>query len=393
MTDYCSMSEFIAGLVAILLANATLAAMPDAANQRSPQHPPGVVESRATVFEDTHTDPYDRSNYFGFNHAPSVTVLGGNRVMAVWFSGPFEGSVDQVIMGATSDDGGTSWRKARVINDRPRVSDFDPAFINGGNRSDLFFSNGRWAELPSPGPNHGSRPQVGVDSFHILMRSTNGLGESWSEPQEIGAGPGWNCRSNGIRLSDGTLLLPTHHLKAPYTASVLLSRDEGKTWKRGPEIIGPGGVGAAEPSVAQLPDNTLVMVLRTTDGNLWLVRSHDLGHSWSTPERQELPATSSSANLWCTSEGKLVLTHNPTKPPLRTELTMRLSSNGGRSWSEPIQIAEVEPTADADTWSNQVCYPSVCELSDGTLVVVWARIVLGTVKQSGAVCSARVRLN
>jgi hypothetical protein len=150
MTDYCSMPEFIAGLVAIFLANATLAAMPDATNQRSPQHPPGVVESRATVFEDTHTDPYDRSNYFGFNHAPSVTVLGGNRVMAAWFSGPFEGSVDQVIMGATSDDGGTSWRKARVINDRPRVSDFDPAFINGGNRSYLFFSNGRWASCRHP---------------------------------------------------------------------------------------------------------------------------------------------------------------------------------------------------------------------------------------------------
>jgi sialidase-1 len=377
-----------------LLAQLALAEQGTNDGQSPADASPGVVESRNVVFEDSHTDPYDRTNLYGFNHAASVTLLGGERVMAVWFSGPFEGSVHQLILGAVSEDGGKSWGKSRVVYDAPRVSDFDPGFLNAGNRTLLFFSNGRWTDLPSPGPRKGGRPQVGVDSFHMLLMTSDDLGVTWSEPREIGADPGWNCRSNGIRLKNGTLLIPTHHLKYPHISSVLLSFDDGQTWTRGPEIVTPGNVGSAEPSVAELPDGELLMALRTTDGNLWLVRSNDRGRTWNAPEKQNLPAATSSANLICTSSGKLVLTHNPTKPPLRTELTMRVSENGGRSWSAPLAVAEVAPkTGSESVWSRQVCYPSVCELSDGTLLIVWARIEMGAENQSGAIDSARVRLN
>ena len=356
-----------------------------------------VVESQSIIFEDSHTDPYDRANYFGFNHAPSVTVLGGERVMSAWFSGPFEGSVDQVILASVSEDGGKSWGKARIIQDEPRVSDFDPGFINAGDRTLSFFSNGRWADLPSPGPKRGDRPHVGVDSFHVLVMSSEDQGTTWSKPRDIGAGLGWNCRSNGIKLSNGTLLIPTHHLKFPHISSVLLSADEGRTWSRGPNIETPESVGAAEPSVAELPGGKLIMVLRTTDGNLWFASSSDHGQTWQPPERQPMVAATSSASLLCTSSGKLVLTHNPTKPPLRDELTLRVSTDAAKTWSEPVMIAIVKPKSTTGksptTWSQQVCYPSVCELPDKTLLVVWARISLEDINQSGVICSARVRLN
>ena len=352
------------------------------------------VQSSAVVFEDSHSDPYDRTNRYGFNHAASVTVLGGDRVMAAWFSGPFEGSVDQLILGATSEDGGRTWDKAEVVNDAPHVSDFDPAFIQVGERTLLFFSTGRWERLPSMGPSHGGRPQFGVDSFQILMRTSGDQGHTWSDAREVDAGPGWDCRSNGIKLRNGTLLLPTHYLQAPHIASVLLSTDEGATWKRGPDIVTADKIGAAEPSVAELPSGNLVMVLRTTDGNLWLTRSDDHGATWQSPEKQDLPAATSSANLLCTTSGTLLLTHNPTPPPLRTELTMRASHDEGKSWSAPLTIATAEPgAANEDVWSRQVCYPSVCELGDGTLLVVWARILLSPDKQTGAICSARVHWN
>ena len=99
--------------------------------------------------------------------------------MAVWFSGPFEGSVHQVILGAVSEDGGETWGQSRVINDAPRVSDFDPGFINAGDRTLLFFSNGRWTDLPSPGPQKQGRPQVGVDSFHMLLMTSDDQGKTW----------------------------------------------------------------------------------------------------------------------------------------------------------------------------------------------------------------------
>ena len=65
-----------------------------------------TVVSRTTVHEHPHADPYDRANLYGFNHAPSVTTLTDGRLLAAWFSGPFEASVDQVILGAYSSDGG-----------------------------------------------------------------------------------------------------------------------------------------------------------------------------------------------------------------------------------------------------------------------------------------------
>ena len=73
---------------------------------------------------------------------------------------------------------------------------------------------------------------------------------------------------------------------------------------------------------------------------------------------------------------------------------MRVSEDGGATWSLPLTVAKVAPPADSESvWSRQVCYPSVCELSDGTLLVVWARIESGVEHQSGAIDSARVRLN
>ena len=353
----------------------------------------GTVESRAIVFEDQNTDPYDRTNLYGFNHAPSATFLGNHRVMSVWFSGPFEGSVHQVVLGAISEDDGKTWGPATVVNDTPRVSDFDPGFIDAGDRTLLFFSNGRWEKRPSLGPSKGGKKQTGVESFHMLLRTSDDQGRTWSEPREVGASPGWNCRSNGIKLSNGTLLIPTHHLKFPHTSSVLLSSDDGNTWTRGPDINTPDKVGAGEPSVAELDNGTLVMVLRTLDGNLWLTRSFDHGHTWAEPERQGLPAATSSANLYYTSDGKLVLTHNPTPPGLRTKLTLRVSKDAGRTWSDPMVLAEVEPTTeDEATWSRQVCYPSVCELPDGVLLVLWADIEISADSQSGVIQSARVHL-
>lgn len=106
------------------------------------------VLSRSTVYEHPSGDPYDRANRFGFNHAPSVTLLADGRLLAAWFSGPFEASVDQVILGAYSSDQGKTWTPAEVRQDFPHTSDFDPAFVSNGSRTWLFFSRGRWNRYP-----------------------------------------------------------------------------------------------------------------------------------------------------------------------------------------------------------------------------------------------------
>ena len=92
-------------------------------------------------------------------------------------------------------------------------------------------------------------------------------------------------------------------------------------------------------------------------------------------------------------DGRIVLTHDACKPPQRTPLTLRLSSDDTASWGEPLTLAEVAIPGKGDAiWGRQVTYPSVVELADGILVVVWSEIVLGNRVQSGDIRSARVRV-
>jgi len=88
----------------------------------------------------------------------------------------------------------------------------------------------------------------------------------------------------------------------------------------------------------------------------------------------------------------LVLTHNPSTPPLRTPLTLRLSSGDGNSWGKPVTLAEVALPITGRT--HQVAYPSLAELPGKMLVVVWTEIVsLDEDHAYGDIHSARVQVD
>jgi len=348
--------------------------------------------SQSVVFEYPNADPYDRQNLYGFNHAPSVVPLPDGRLLAAWFSGPFEASVHQVILGAYSADNGVSWGKARVLHDAPRRSDFDPAFVVDEKRTWMFFTAGRWNRYPFVGLRDVESVEVGVASFKLFGRWTDDAGGSWSETVRIGREVSWGSRSNGIKLSTGELLLPVYQF-TNLAAGVVRSDDGGKTWRRFGEILPPGKVGAAEPSVTQLPSGNLLMVVRSRDGVLWTTTSEDRGTTWSEPVDSGLVAAASSHSIVSTRDGRVLLTHNPCKPPHRTPLTIRVSHDAGTTWGEPLVLATVKPPVKGEAaWSRSVCYPSVTELSDRTILVVWTRIEMEATRQSGVIHAARVRL-
>jgi hypothetical protein len=69
---------------------------------------PGPIEivDRSTIFQHTASNRDDPANVSGFNHAPNVALLPDGRLMAVWYSGPFEGAPEQRIMQIEATENG-----------------------------------------------------------------------------------------------------------------------------------------------------------------------------------------------------------------------------------------------------------------------------------------------
>jgi predicted neuraminidase len=348
------------------------------------QGPLPQIVSRAVIFKHPSSDPYARDNYRGFNHAPSVVALPDGRLLTAWFSAPFEASVDQLILGSYSSDGGKTWGKPVVLEDFPHESDFDPAFIADGKKTLFFFSVGRENRYP---PVHDEKDNVGVRSFRTYVRSSNDSGHTWSAPRVVGIR--MYCRSNGVRLSNGDLLLPMYEI--PSRASVLRSTDDGMTWRQSETITTQEGAG--EPSLAELKAGVVMMVLRTADGFLWTVRSNDSGKTWSTPMKTSIAAATTSHNIFRLSDGRLLLTLNESAPNIRTPLVVHISSDDGLTWSAPLSLAAIPiPKAGDDVWAREVSYPSVAQLKDGTVVAVWTKLSFSNTEQYGDIEAARLRI-
>jgi len=343
------------------------------------------IVQRSTVYKHPSSDPYDPANHYGFNHAPSVVRLADGRLLTAWFSGPYEASVNQVILGSYSSDQGDTWSSATVFQDFPHESDFDPAFIADGKRTWFFFSSGRWIRWPFL---KDQEHKVGLPSFSLYSRYSDDGGNTWSRPESVEKQ--LFCRSNGIRLSSGELLLPVYRtVNNEDRSAVLRSTDRGKTWSVSGDIHTPAD--ADEPSIAELKSGDVLMILRTHDGFLWRTVSQDKGKTWAAPQKTSMVAPSSSHNIFRLQDGRLLLANNES-PERRTPLTLRASGDNGANWSGPLTLAEAAISTDGAVWDSQVSYPSVAELGDGSVLVVWSEIVLGDAEQYGNIQAARVKL-
>lgn len=312
-----------------------------------PADSPISITDRAVVFQHTGTDPEDPTNPSGYNFGPSLAALPDGRVMAAWFSSPSEGAVSQRLMRAFSSDGGRTWGAPTILQDFAGAADFDPALFVAGKDTFLFFS--------------AIHPKL-----DIYFRRSGDSAKTWTEPVKLDQRD-HTTRSNGIRLSTGELLVPLH-LRGTKNGGVLKSRDGGATWTRHGTVANPEGQGG-EPTIAETKSGAIHMMLRTKDGQLWRSISRDRGETWSAAETTGLASTSCASHLLCARDGTLVLTCNPGPVPHRFPLQIRTSRDEGATWSEPTLLADRPEKVGG--WS--ICYPTLTELADGTLVAIWAQ--------------------
>lgn len=360
-------------------------------HQVAAQEKPARIEV-ATVFAYPNSDPYDRANLFGFNHAPNVTILPDGNLMAAWFSGSHEGSIHQLILGSISRDGGKTWSEARALVDIPRKSDFDPAFLVDGATTWIFFVAGRWNRYPFVGLRDAERKEVGIDSFRLYSIHSEDNGATWSAPEMV-IDRRLFSRANGITLRSGQMLVPVYDDSGggKWVGGVLRSSDKGQTWQLGGLVGAAEGKAGGEPTIAELDDGDVLIAMRSRDGRVWFAQSPDAGDTWKAPYASGFEAAASSHALYRTKSGRILLAYDACKPPLRSPLVLRSLNQKTMQWGEPIEVADIVPP-EAPFWSTQVAYPSIAELPDGTIVVVWSEVKTAPEEQCGKILSAQIRL-
>lgn len=242
---------------------------------------------------------------------------------------------------AESADGGRSWTREGLVVDRDEgdLNVMCPSLCLLGDELLLLYV-----------VNH----ERAVSST-LLCRSRDG-GETFSEPRAVFDRISEHrfCGYDGLLAFPDGMLLAAFQTSASvwdsrehYTVGTVGSNDGGRSWQEGAYRVDLPMRGAMEPSIASLPDGTLVMSLRTQLGAVFVCRSADRGMTWSLPQTTGLRSPESCTCLRNPpGSERLVLFYNDAcyEPGhhhygMRTPLSVAASDDGGKGWRKLFDVA------------------------------------------------------
>lgn len=270
------------------------------------------------------------------------------------------GDIDVVLR--RSFDHGKTWSSVQLVADAGEDTVGNPTPVVERKTGTIFL-------LLTRNPGRTTEQQIlqGAGGARtVWITRSNDDGATWSALREItsqikrsdwtwyATGPG-----NGIQLRTGRLVVPCdHNVRAGERYShVIYSDDRGESWKIG----GTAGEKTNESAVAELKTGELLLNMRSYHGRnrRAVQRSSDGGLSWSELHLDETliepvceAAMVSAIPAGRKSNGRLLFS-NPAATT-RTHMTVRLSEDGGRSW-----------TASKEVYAGPSAYSSLAVLRDG----------------------------
>lgn len=260
-----------------------------------------------------------------------------------------------------STDGGKTWEKMRLPL---AFGEYDglPAAQNGvGDPSILVDTKPNTVWIVAAWT-HGMGNQrawwsshPGMDLNHtaqLVMAKSTDDGKTWSAPINVTEQvklPEWyfllQGPGRGITTSDGTLVFPIQFIdktRIP-NAGIMYSKDRGETWK----IHNYARTNTTEAQVAEVEPGVLMLNMRDNRGGSRAVyTTTDFGQTWKEHEssRTALIEPVCMASLISVKAkdnvlGKdLLIFSNPNSTSARKDMTIKISMDGGKTWSADHQL-------------------------------------------------------
>ncbi len=272
--------------------------------------------------------------------------------------GDLPGDIDVGM--SRSTDGGRTWEPMRVIMDMGDDPEWqydgigDPSILVDKTTGTIWVAatwshgNRSW---------HGSGPGLKPEETgQLMLVRSDDDGVTWSQPINITKQvkrPEWSFLlqgpGKGITMRDGTIVFPAQYQDPPEKrrlphSTIIYSKDHGKTWR-----IGTGAFDdTTEAQVVETKPGVLMLNCRYNGGAVRVVMTtRDMGKTWQkhpTSERALIEPRACMASLidvdreLGADRGGWLLFSNPDSTRGRNHITIKASTDGGRTWPKQHQL-------------------------------------------------------
>ena len=277
-------------------------------------------------------------------HASTISELPNGDLRAAWYAGSREGAKDVAIFTSRKRQGSDRWMYPKMVVNTPNCSEGNPVlFVDAKGHIWLFYVTmygSRWTECK------------------VYCMKSDTMGRSWGERGVLRDELGWMTRNKPLHLSNGDILLPVYD-ERNWHSMAMISEDGGETWNTYGDLSSPKGV--IQPTVVQRGDGSLLMLMRSRDGEIWCSTSDDLGRTWEGAHPTNLPNPNCGVDMVRLHSGNIVLVYNDTRRG-RTPLTVALSTDEGETWRYK---------RDLETEEGEYSYPAVIQTRDGGIHITY----------------------
>lgn len=287
------------------------------------------------------------------------------------------GDIDVGMMRSTDD--GATWSRMQVILD---FDEREPGSRGNGVGDPAVLVDRRTGHiLVAALWSHGDRGWNGSgpgltpqETGQLVITRSEDDGRTWSAPVNItsriaGRDAAWRLffqgPGSGIGVRTGALVFAAQYRDAggaPHSCFIF-STDGGRTWAVSPPAIA-GAPPTSEAQIAELPDGSLLITMRDESRSglrAWARYEwqDDLAAGRWTPHWSAVPDPTVMASLVSHPAGVLLFS-NPNSGRERKGMTIRTSTDAGRTWSDG-RLIDSRPAA----------YSSLAVLRDGRIGVLY----------------------